>query len=299
MLEIVRIPVLSDNYVWLVHEPGSGETAVVDPAGGRAGARRGGGARLADHPDLEHPLAPRPHRRQRGDQGGDRRLRHRPRRRGGADPDARPAGAARATGCALGPVEAEVLEVPAHTAGHIAYHLPSEEAVFVGDTLFAMGCGRLFEGTAEQMHANLQRLAALAARDPGLLRARIYALQRPLRGDRRAGQRGARRPDGRGRGGARRAARRRCRRRSRSSSPPTRSCALHRRRSLLSGAGPRIISERRETARRVGRFSSAGGPGMRYLLLLASRLPRGRLHRRRPASGSTWRPMTRPSSPPS
>ena len=54
-----------------------------------------------------------------------------------------------------------MLEVPAHTAGHIAYHLPSEEAVFVGDTLFAMGCGRLFEGTAEQMHANLQRLARL------------------------------------------------------------------------------------------------------------------------------------------
>jgi hydroxyacylglutathione hydrolase len=53
------------------------------------------------------------------------------------------------------------MEVPAHTAGHIAYHLPSEAVVFVGDTLFAMGCGRLFEGTAEQMHANLQRLALL------------------------------------------------------------------------------------------------------------------------------------------
>jgi hydroxyacylglutathione hydrolase len=61
----------------------------------------------------------------------------------------------------LGPLEAVVLEVPAHTAGHIAYHLPSEELIFVGDTLFAMGCGRLFEGTAEQMHVNLQRLAQL------------------------------------------------------------------------------------------------------------------------------------------
>jgi hydroxyacylglutathione hydrolase len=54
-----------------------------------------------------------------------------------------------------------VFQVPAHTAGHIAYHLPGEEAVFVGDTMFAMGCGRLFEGTAGQMHSNLQRLAAL------------------------------------------------------------------------------------------------------------------------------------------
>ena len=52
-------------------------------------------------------------------------------------------------------------QVPAHTAGHIAYLLPDENAAFVGDTLFAMGCGRLFEGTAAQMHANLQRLASL------------------------------------------------------------------------------------------------------------------------------------------
>jgi hydroxyacylglutathione hydrolase len=61
----------------------------------------------------------------------------------------------------LGSLEAEVLEVPAHTAGHIAYHLPQEGVVFVGDTMFAMGCGRLFEGNAEQMYANLRRLAAL------------------------------------------------------------------------------------------------------------------------------------------
>jgi hydroxyacylglutathione hydrolase len=54
-----------------------------------------------------------------------------------------------------------VLEVPAHTAGHIAYHLPSEAVAFVGDTLFAMGCGRLFEGSAEQMFANMKRLEAL------------------------------------------------------------------------------------------------------------------------------------------
>jgi hydroxyacylglutathione hydrolase len=53
--------------------------------------------------------------------------------------------------------------MPAHTAGHIAYHLASERLVFVGDILFAMGCGRLFEGNAEQMHANLQRLGGLPA----------------------------------------------------------------------------------------------------------------------------------------
>ena len=160
MLDIARIPVLSDNYVWLVHEPSSGETAVIDPAvaepvlaeaqargwrisqiwnthwhpdhtGGNAAIKAATGA-LITGPAAEAERIPTLDRRV---SEGDR--------------------------VTLGPVEAEVLEVPAHTAGHIAFHLPSEEIVFVGDTLFAMGCGRLFEGTAEQMHGNLQRLAAL------------------------------------------------------------------------------------------------------------------------------------------
>ncbi|HWI87456.1 MAG TPA: hydroxyacylglutathione hydrolase, partial [Sphingomonas sp.] len=61
----------------------------------------------------------------------------------------------------LGAFEAQVIDVPAHTAGHIAYHLPEPGIAFVGDTLFAMGCGRLFEGTPAQMWRNMQRLAAL------------------------------------------------------------------------------------------------------------------------------------------
>jgi hydroxyacylglutathione hydrolase len=160
MLDIVRIPVLTDNYVWLVHEPGSGETVVIDPAvaepvlaeaetrgwritqiwnthwhpdhtGGNAAIKAATGASVTG-PAAEADRIPTLDRRVReGDQ------------------------------VSLGGLEAEVLEVPAHTAGHIAFHLPSEEIVFVGDTLFAMGCGRLFEGTAEQMHSNLQRLAAL------------------------------------------------------------------------------------------------------------------------------------------
>lgn len=159
-LEIARIAVLSDNYVWLAHEPVSGETAVIDPAvaepvlaeaeargwritqiwnthwhpdhtGGNAAIKAATGA-LVTGPAAEAGRIPTLDRRV-GE--GDR--------------------------VSLGPVEAEVIEVPAHTAGHIAFHLPSEDIVFVGDTLFAMGCGRLFEGTAEQMHSNLQRLAAL------------------------------------------------------------------------------------------------------------------------------------------
>jgi hydroxyacylglutathione hydrolase len=55
----------------------------------------------------------------------------------------------------------KVMEVPGHTLGHLAYYCESLDAVFVGDTLFACGCGRMFEGTAIQMHASLQKLAAL------------------------------------------------------------------------------------------------------------------------------------------
>ena len=55
----------------------------------------------------------------------------------------------------------EVLAVPGHTLGHIAYHEPRARLLFCGDTLFAAGCGRLFEGSPQQMHASLSRLATL------------------------------------------------------------------------------------------------------------------------------------------
>ena len=160
MVEIVRIPVLSDNYVWLMHESGSGETVVIDPAvaapvlaeADRRGWTIGQIWNTHWHPDHT---------------GGNAEIKAAT----GAFITGPAAEAARiptldrhvAEGdtVTLGPIVAEVIEVPAHTAGHIAYHLPSERSIFVGDTLFAMGCGRLFEGDAGQMHANLQRLALL------------------------------------------------------------------------------------------------------------------------------------------
>ena len=160
MLEIARVAVLSDNYVWLAHEPESGETAVVDPAVAEpvlAEAQRRGW-RITQiwnthwHPDhtggnaavkaATRCLVTGPAAEAARIPTLDRQVREGDR-------------------VAVGAVEAIVLEVPAHPAVHIAYHLPSEALVFVGDWLFAMGCGRMFEGTAEQMHANLQRLAAL------------------------------------------------------------------------------------------------------------------------------------------
>ncbi len=55
----------------------------------------------------------------------------------------------------------KVIEVPGHTSGHIAYYFEQDDVAFVGDTLFALGCGRLFEGTAEQMWVSLEKLMAL------------------------------------------------------------------------------------------------------------------------------------------
>ena len=160
MLEIIRIPVLSDNYVWLVHEPESGETMVVDPAvadpvlaeaakrgwtitqiwnthwhpdhtGGNAAIKEATGCHITG-PEAERERIPTLDTMVKG---GDT--------------------------VALGAVTAEVIDVPAHTAGHIAFHIPSENVAFVGDTLFAMGCGRLFEGTAAQMYDNMRKLEAL------------------------------------------------------------------------------------------------------------------------------------------
>jgi hydroxyacylglutathione hydrolase len=53
------------------------------------------------------------------------------------------------------------MEIPGHTLGHVALVFEDDRIAFVGDTMFAMGCGRLFEGTPQQMHDSLQRIAAL------------------------------------------------------------------------------------------------------------------------------------------
>jgi hydroxyacylglutathione hydrolase len=61
----------------------------------------------------------------------------------------------------FGSSRVQVLEVPGHTSGHVAYYLPDDGIVFVGDTLFALGCGRLFEGSPQQMWQSLSKLMAL------------------------------------------------------------------------------------------------------------------------------------------
>ena len=63
----------------------------------------------------------------------------------------------------LGSIRADVIDVGGHTTGHIAYNLADKRVAFVGDSLFALGCGRMFEGMPEQFWASLTRLKALPA----------------------------------------------------------------------------------------------------------------------------------------
>jgi hydroxyacylglutathione hydrolase len=158
MLEVVPVPAFTDNYIWLVRDEASGETAVVDP-GDAAPAlaeceRRGWIVTQVwnTHHHWDHS-------------GGNLAMKE-------------------ATGCTVSGPAAEnipgrdvplsegselrigkhvgrVMEIPGHTLGHVALVFDEPCIAFVGDTLFAMGCGRLFEGTSQQMFDSLQRIAAL------------------------------------------------------------------------------------------------------------------------------------------
>lgn len=159
-LELVTIPCLSDNYAYLVHDPESGETAVVDvpEAGPILATLEARGWRLSDiwithhHSDHIDGVAAL-----RGATGA---------RVVGAAADAHrlpPLDLAlpEEGALTLGAAAVKTFPVPGHTVGHIAFSIPSERLVFTGDSLMAAGCGRLFEGSPAQMWASLSRLAAL------------------------------------------------------------------------------------------------------------------------------------------
>ena len=154
-IEIIQIPCLSDNYGYLVHDPDSGETACIDTpetepllreldargwtltyiwnthhhydhAGNNLEIQQSTGCQIIG-PAGEADKIP----------GIDTAV---------DDGDSVFLGAHRAT----------ILNVGGHTLGHIAYHMDTQEAAFVGDALFALGCGRVFEGTMAQMWESLQ-----------------------------------------------------------------------------------------------------------------------------------------------
>ena len=171
-MEIVPVPAFSDNYLWLVNDEASGETAVVDPGdavpvlaeadkrgwtitqvwnthwhpdhtGGNLAVKQATGATISG-PAGEN-IAGRDVALREGDE------------------------------IRLGDHVGKVIEVPGHTLGHIALIFDDERAAFVGDTIFAMGCGRLFEGTPDQMHESLHRLTSLPS-DTRLFCAHEYTL---------------------------------------------------------------------------------------------------------------------------
>jgi hydroxyacylglutathione hydrolase len=158
MLEIVPVPAFSDNYIWLVHDLDSGETAVVDPGdpapalaeADRRGWRIGQIWNTHWHPDhTGGNLAVK-------DATGATISGPAGERIPGRDVELREGDEVR-----LGLHAGKVVEIPGHTLDHIGLVFDDERVAFVGDTIFAMGCGRLFEGTAEQMFGSLQRLTAL------------------------------------------------------------------------------------------------------------------------------------------
>lgn len=157
-MEVISIPQLSDNYAYLVIDPATREAGIVDCAEVKPILEAVDSAEvqltsiLPTHHHFDHVggneelLAARPGLTVYGFDdrvpGITQRVGHGDRVR-------------------VGKLEAEVLSIPAHTTGHIAYYFDRERVVFTGDTLFAGGCGRLFEGDAAMMIKSLEKLREL------------------------------------------------------------------------------------------------------------------------------------------
>jgi len=159
-LVIERVPVLNDNYSWILHDEKTGVTAVVDPAEVdpivRAAERKGWKLThvLNTHHHWDHT-------------GGNEVLKERygvtivgPK----ADKERIPGidvELADGEEFDLGASRLTCFDTPGHTKGHITLYFPNNKALFPGDTLFSMGCGRLFEGTPAQMWSSLRKLVGL------------------------------------------------------------------------------------------------------------------------------------------
>ncbi len=164
-VSVLPVGCLSDNYAWLVVERATGTAVVVDPGAAppvleameAAGARRLARILLTHHhPDHTGGVAEL--RAETGARVACSRL------DAGRVPEAHDL-VEDGDAVALGALAFRALAVPGHTAGHLAWHLVEADGsggwLFSGDTLFSLGCGRLFEGSARQMWASLRRLRAL------------------------------------------------------------------------------------------------------------------------------------------
>lgn len=159
MTLVETVQALRDNYVHLLHDPATGATAAIDPSEAAPVVS----ALAAKGWTLTHVLCTHHHP---DHTGGNVALRQAT----GCEVVGARADAARIPALtvavddgdrvSVGSASARVLDIPGHTSGHIAYYF-EEGLLFCGDTLFSLGCGRLFEGTPEQMWASLCRLRAL------------------------------------------------------------------------------------------------------------------------------------------
>lgn len=156
MLQIHQFPCLSDNYGYLIHDPASGETACIDTpdaevylreaeakgwritqiwnthwhpdhAGGNEAIKAATGCTVTAPAEVEKIAAP------------DRVVAH-------------------GDTVTLGGFTAQVIDVSGHTNGHVAFHIPEAGVAFVGDAVFALGCGRMFEGEPKQFWDSLDRI---------------------------------------------------------------------------------------------------------------------------------------------
>ncbi len=159
-LEIITIPCLHDNYAYVICDAASGTTAVVDapeaaPIKAALDARGWGLDQiLITHHHDDHILGVADLRSAFGPQVV------------GAAADAHrlprlDMAVAEGDTVTVGAAVADVIDVSGHTVGHIAYHFAAAQAVFTADSLMALGCGRVFEGTPEMMWNSLSKLAAL------------------------------------------------------------------------------------------------------------------------------------------
>lgn len=160
-IDVIPIPALKDNYIWLLRKAGVAQCAVVDPGDARPvmDYLRAEGltlsAVLITHHHADH-TAGLPALKQAFPACAV----YGPAREGSALIERRLAQGMKERLPELD-IEFEALDIPGHTLGHIAYYCAAQSLLFCGDTLFAAGCGRLFEGTAAQLYESLRRLAAL------------------------------------------------------------------------------------------------------------------------------------------
>ncbi len=159
-LEIQIIPCLSDNYAYLLRDAATGTTAVIDPSEEDpvlAALEKNGWQLdyiLNTHHHWDHTGGNPAVKKATGCQIVGSRIDHD--RIPGIDIEVDESDTFR-----LGEAEAEIFVIPGHTKGHIAFYFPESRAVFSGDTLFSLGCGRVFEGTSEQMWNSLDRFRQL------------------------------------------------------------------------------------------------------------------------------------------